>query len=331
MKRFQDPWKFLWPSLAAVVLILQAGCAVEYVSPENPYNDIPDRSSEINTERVTRGDVRAALGEPILSSRYWRFDLFRATTEQSNVPIALTPWPIPIARITDKLHRYTLISFDPGGGVTEVSTGLFREAPDWRLGIKHDHPSLFLRSADIMFFVDQLQARNVNLLVAFEGRNKFLRQVQKSKNCTVVIGCGTGGCGDQLSVDGEKQFKLPLRIPIAQRDGYRSWLREAATPITEQRLAWLEALLTLQLTPGERTLNFSARSLKGQHAATFSCHPGELFYLMISVKAKKGSLTDALEEWLITRTETIPEQFTGRPLILMFDGRWYADAEPDSL
>jgi hypothetical protein len=314
-------------------LSLMTGCAIEQVSPEDPKRLIPDRSPEIAVGRMDRAAVRGVLGAPRLSSAYWGFDLFRADTEQSEVAYAVTPWPIPFARITDQLQRFTLVAYDADDRASAVSSGLFRRPAAWRntSPIAHDYPALHLRAGELMFFVDPEGARDVNLLASPRRRDAFLERARSSGGCTVVLGCGERGCGDQLSVDAGPARRLPVRtahgywIAAGARE---SWLRGTENHGSDARMPWLEALVAINLAAGEHALEFSARHLGGKSSLALACRPGEVTYAVINASSNNSFWSPALVDWQIDRSDTLPERFARRALVLLDGGEWYTDAEP---
>jgi len=312
-------------------LSLLTGCAVSHLSPEDPKTFIPDRSSEVTVGQMERAAVRSVLGAPQLSSAYWGFDLFRADTEQAEVVFAVTPWPIPFARFTDQLQRYTLVAYDPSGRASAVATGLFRRPASWRnvSPIRFDFPSLHLRAGELMFFVDPEGAREVNLLVSPRGRDALFQHARSSNDCTAVLGCGDRGCADQVSVDAGPVRRLPMRTGHAYwfRKGERdSWLQGVEPHSSDARMPWLEAIVALKLASGERTLEFSAKHLGGRTSVNFVCRPGEVTYLVIRASSNESFWNPALVDWQIDRSDMMPERFARRPLVLLDDGQWYVDA-----
>jgi len=321
-------------NMLVLSLCLLTGCAVSHLSPEDPKISIPDRSSEVIVGQMERATVRSVLGVPQVSSAYWGFDLFRADTEQTEVMFAITPWPIPFARIKDQLQRYTLVSYDAKGSASAVATGLFRRPPAWRnvSPIQSDFRSLHLRARDLMFFVDPEGAREVNLLVSPRGRDAFLQHAHSLITCTAVLGCGDQGCGDQMSVDAGPARRLPVRTALAywfSEGELDFWLQDVEPHRSEARtISWLEALVALKLAAGEHSFEFSAKHLGGRSSLKFACHPGEVIYLVISASSKESFWNRTLVDWKIDRSETMPERFVRRPLVLLDDGQWYVDVNP---
>lgn len=101
--------------LLVLTLSFMTGCAVDHPSPQDVKAFIPDRSTEVIAGGTERATVRSVLGTPHLSSAYWRFDLFRVDTEQTDILFAMTPWPIPFARLKGQLQRDTLVACDAKG------------------------------------------------------------------------------------------------------------------------------------------------------------------------------------------------------------------------
>ena len=307
-------------------LSLLTGCALSYISPDCPETLIPDYSSEVTVGQMERAAVRGVLGAPQFSSSYWGFDLFRADTEQAEVVFAITPWPIPFARLKDQFHRYTLVAYDANGRASALGSGLFRRPSSWRKAspIRQDFRSLQLRAGELMFFVDP-EGQEVNLLVSPPGRDAFLEHARSSNDCTVVLGCGDRGCADQLSVDAGPVRRLPVRTPsvIWYREGERdSWLQG----IEPYSTPWLEAIVAIKIAAGEHTLEFSAKHLGGRTSVKVVCRPGEVNYLVVSATSKE-SFWPTLVDWQITQSDTMPDCFARHPLVLLDDGQWYIDAD----
>jgi len=318
---------------AGLSLSLISGCAVDVTSPNDPQALIPDRSSAIAVGQMGPTAVRSVLGVPQLSSAYWGFDLFRTDTEQTDVIVAVTPWPVPIGRIKDQLQRYTLVAYDKQARANAVATGIFRRPAAWRnvAPIESDFPSLHLRAAGLMLFIDPEGARDINLLAAPAIRDGFLQRARASGGCTVVIGCGDRGCGDQLAVDGGPARRLPLRNAHIYwfREGERdSWLQGIEPHDPHARTPWLETLVALKLAAGEHALEFSSRYLGGSAASRVACRPGDVSYLVVNATDNASFMKRTLVDWQFDRTDTMPERFARRPLVLMDDGQWVVDAEP---
>ena len=81
------------------------------------------RTVSVRIGESSRADVQAALGEPWLLSTFWRFDVFRAEDEQTEVDFLVAIWPVPIGVFTMKVGGYVLVAYDPAGRVAQVASG----------------------------------------------------------------------------------------------------------------------------------------------------------------------------------------------------------------
>lgn len=304
-----------------------AACApLGVVSPVDPQAELPDRTAHLTPGQTPRSQVRAVMGEPLVHSPAWGFELYRAEAEQHQTLIAVTPWPVPFARVADHLQRYTLVTYDAAERVQGRATGLFRRPADWRSAspIERDFMALHLRVGDLLLFIDPEGERQANLLAAPPVRDDYLQRSRTSSGCTIVMGCGATGCANRLAVDDGAPSPLPLRLtqmfwlPPAQRE---DWLRGLAVPDPADRFAWLEALVAVSLAPGEHVLRFSARSLGGEGVLPLTCRPGALQYLVMHARDDGSRLRHALVDWHFDLTDAPPPSFLQRPLVLRFDGR----------
>jgi len=282
---------------------------------------------------MERTEVRSVLGIPRLSSKYWRFDLFRFDTEQTEVVFAVTPWPIPFAQVKDELHRYTLVSYDDKGRTNAIASDLFRKPAAWRIAspIEYDYPSLYLRSGELMFFVVPQGTRGINMLVAPPCRDLFLQSARSSTHhCLAVLGCGDRGCGNQLSIDAGPPRGLPVRNShfLLKQEKRDSWLQGIAPSGPGVAAPWLESLVAFRLTAGDHVLEISAKQLGGAHSLMLACRPGEITYFVINASHNGSFMNPALVDWQIQQTDTMPELFARRPLVILNEGQWYMDVEP---
>jgi hypothetical protein len=318
---------------AASLALLLAGCAVHHVSPDDPAAQVPDRSPQIALGTTARPDVRHALGAPLLASTYWGFDLFRASTEQSEVAFAITPWPVPFARLEDEIQRYTLVAYDDRGVASALATGLFRKPAAWRntAPIESNFRALHLRAGNLLLFADPEGARDVNVLAAPATRDAYFERARHAPGCTVVMGCAGRGCPDRVKVDAAPARRLPLRT------AHVYWIDPAARPAwlggTEAHggdaaQPWLETLVAVALPAGEHVLAFSAQHLAGSASATVACRPGDVITLTLDAVLEATFWHKSLVDWQITPSTTLPVRFARRALVLIDDGKWTVENEP---
>lgn len=318
--------------VALLVTLFLASCAsIDIVNPDDPVAALPDRSAAILPGQTDRAAVRSLLGEPLQAGDRLRFDLFREGTTQTMVPIVLTPLPVPFGRMKDELLRYTLVSYDDSGRAAALASGIFRKPSEFRRTARIDgeNAALHLRVGDLMFFVDPQGERRENLLVAPNARDGVLRRVHSPAACAVVLGCGSRGCSERLAVDGAPERRLPLRIVQLywlKEDERESWMAGTSSSGTEP-LSWLESLVALQLSPGEHALRFSSDPFSGEHEISLACRPGEIVYLMVNSRDNEHFFNRALSDWQVERLDSMPASFTRRPLVILYGGEWFVEAE----
>jgi len=313
--------------------MLLSACAGSYRSPGDPDELVPDRSGEITLGQAQRAAVRQSLGEPLFASRYWQFDLFRASAEQTEVAFALTPWPVPFARFKDQLLRYTLVTYDADGLADDVVSGLFRKPAEWRSAspIESDYMDLHLRAGDLLLLVDWGLPRKLRLMAMQEGRDRYLASLRRAGECTLVLGCGEAACGDRVSIDGADPVDLPLRMNPggwAGDDGTDEWPPGSGTSAGDGKGPWLEVLMPLTLPDGEHSLGFSARFLDGDIDVPLDCDAGQLLFGEINAQAEDGTWRQKLVEWRIDFSKDMPAAFRPRPLVLTEDESWLLPPEP---
>ncbi|QSX34996.1 hypothetical protein JYB87_07200 [Shewanella avicenniae] len=315
--------------------MLLIGCAADSVSPLNPSEFIPDKSIGIFVGEMDEEAVHKVLGTPHLTNAYWGFELFIAEIEQTDVLYALTPWPVPIAHLTDKLQRYTLVTYDSHHKVSDIATGIFRRPASWRKvsPIQHNFMALHLRAAELMFFVDPEGERQVNLLATPHRRDSYFSAASEGRSCLVVFGCGNDGCADQVSVDAKPVSRLPLRQSLAYwfQEGERErWLEDIEPTDEAAKKPWVESLIAIQLTDGEHHFYFSSKYLGGQGALSLNCAQGEMIFVTIHASSNESFWRPELIDWRFDITNTLPEHFMRRPLVMMDDGKWYVSLSVDS-
>jgi hypothetical protein len=86
---------------------------------------------------------------------------------------------------------------------------------------------------------------------------------------------------------------------------------------------WLEALIALELSPGEHTLHFSSRVLGGEQTARLACQAGERTFLTVTLRGDTKASAAQRGNGQVERAPQLPPSFAGRPLVLVHDGvRW---------
>ena len=298
-----------------------AGCAGSYIS-KDPTENLTDKSGSILTGQMDYAAVRNTLGNPLISSRYWGIDVFRDSGSQTEIPVAITPWPIPFARIKDDIYRYTLVSYNEDQIAEDTGTGILRRPSEFRIAspIEQNNLTLQVEAGDFTF-ISEWEDRYDTLLVKPVRWHEYLKHVRFTSHCTAVIGCGDEGeCSEELSIDGGATLPIPCGM-----------LRNNLN---------INPLAAFSLLPGTHTFDTSgghfhheqlAGHLSGKQSVSFSCQEGEVLYLVIDISVRKYSWWsgDVGTEWKINQYIDMPSVFTDRDLILYRGEQWIADPEPD--
>jgi hypothetical protein len=310
------------------MVLLLAACAIGIEWPPDPTVSIPDRTSEIIVGKTDRATARKILGEPRLSSYFLRMELYRSQTSQGQTMVAITPWPVPFAHITDEVERYTLVVFDRNDVVSEFDSGIFRRPTEWRKAapISFDFPWLKLRAGDLLFYVMPTAQRGDHLLAGPRTRDAYLQAVRGTGRCAVVFACGERGCSDRVRVDAGAELQLPGRLLFFSREVESVDRRLAYEP--DARAPLLETLVAYSLAPGEHVFEFSSRYLQGRHMTTVTCTAGEVKYVTISANVADGD--KAFLDWTIEQSPVLPTSLAGRALVLVHENQWYVTPDLDS-
>jgi hypothetical protein len=319
----------LLPSLLSGCMIGPGGFGMSGdVAPVVPSAAEPHLSAA-QASRMQRPALRELLGVPVVSSAYWGFDLYRADVEQER-SLLFTWLGLPFAGVpagaTTDHSRYTLVAYDQSGQGSSLQTGIVRN-PSW-MGrpTGYEYSKLYLRAAELLFFMDPDWGRGVNLLATPTARDVYLSHARTSDQCTVILGCGNRGCPDQFSVDGSPSRRLPIRAYLQYFFRVREaapdpWLKDL-DPLSAA--TWFETLVALRLGQSEHVLELSSKQLDGSGSLKLSCQAGAVTYVVINPVFRDRKLVD----WQFEVTDNIPSPFSKRPLVLVSDGQWYVDQEP---
>lgn len=315
------------PIVLALLLFL-VGCATEYHQPFDAKSQLPDHTNLIVAGQTDQEAVRKLLGAPLLTSQHWQFDLFRQASAQVEIPIAITPWPIPFARLKDDLYRYTLVTYRDDFIVSAFDSGLFRSHADWRPPLENDYPSLSLTSGKYSFLIESGNNFSIPghqndgvLLLSSEGKEAFLKKSLDASACTLFISCRDKVCADTLRLDnGPAKF-----------------------------MTWPAAITALSLPPGNHILKVSDRRFSAKAALNFDCMEGSTSYVTVDsaakpVKNSAGELTHAFLfgltlgtvkldpfDWVVKLHPSPPDDFAEHPLILWRNGTWLVNPEAGML
>ncbi len=327
------PFLFMW--IVSVLFCVYSGCSV---TSDFPADKLPDRSIDIIRARTDITAVHKMLGDPLIASRYWGFELYRETASQTEMPMALV---IPVGVIKDDIHRYTLVSYDADQIIQSAASGIHRYPSGFRIAspIAYDHLSLSLQAGQIAC-IREWEDRHLTLLASPALRDRYLDLARSSPQSTLVIGCGTRECSEKLSIDGKPVLPLPCRLQVTEYDSDAfELLRRGEDQEFKRRYPTVQydTVAAIRLPPGNHSLKAwggrwcqgrLAGLLQGEISATVSCHAGEILFVVIDVSIGEVSWWGAKDtRWNIEVHDNMPDFFRDRWLVLYRGERWLADSE----
>ena len=284
-------------ALAAVAGFAFSGCAEVTIHESGVKQSLPQKASLLIAGETDRARVRQLLGEPLLASDGWRFDVFRIT--DWNVGFVVFMW-VPVLPGANKEEGYVLVSYDITGKVAAYDLGIPDNRPHYGYASAQ---SLRLDAADIRFVVAD-DSERLLVLVSPARRDVYLGGPLPGDKCLLMVRCPYGNCGEfaALEVDGVRARFLPL-------------------PMVPGGL-----LLPERPAAGDHHLQVFARRFMSRDAVMASgetrCEAGEAQYVIPSDYGVHGTNEP------IRVTRDMPETFRDEPLLVWCDGTWLVPAEP---
>jgi hypothetical protein len=249
---------------------------------------------------------------------------------------------IPIGMIKDDIYRYTLVSYDQNGIAESAASGIHRRPSAFRIAspIEYNHLTSRLEVPGITF-INEWEDRRETVLASAARRDLYLEQARHSSQATVVIGCGTRGCSDRLSIDGQPPLPLPCRLRVMNFDEKALSLLRQGRQEEYQKMyptVQYDTVAAIHLAPGNHTLKAwggrwqqgtFAGLLSGEHSIDFSCRAGQILYIVIDVWAQDYNAWGAKDvQWKIEPYKEMPEIFRDRHLVLYRGEQWLVDSAP---
>lgn len=255
---------------------------------------LPDQVAPIAVGQSDRAAVHKRLGEPQLSSDYWRFDLFRYSGK--NTALGLL-YVVPFTMTVD-IDALVLVTYDRNGKVVALDKGINRAVPGW----DWHEPSLMLIAGDATVISQVGRAKSVYFTA--ERRDAYLEGARPRDVCTMVVGCdATRQCQSTLTVAHEVQ--TALATPTVDASSRRGRQR----PLREPKYSSLTALF---LAPGNHDLEVRTAQY-GVSGAEIHCSAGDLLYVLIDSPIQVSS--------------AMPVAFVQQPMLAYREG-WLLPQEP---
>jgi hypothetical protein len=296
-------------ALVTALVLWLGGCAVSVPVKETAVEEeLPDKASGIVVGQSDRTAVRAQLGEPWLTSDYWRFDLFRVAGRNVSAPVMFVFWwPVPLGVAVDTMIGYVLVAYDADGRVAAEQHGfahdpsIFSEGAGFASGTQ-------IESADLQFKTADDQVDHAFLSVGPERRDSFLRAYPSRDGCRLLLGCAGWNCSARVAIDGQPAVELQgstVKLDIRELTPVRSGAGHHR----------------VQITPAGIGSKFEA-------ATEFSCTAGETLYGLIELEVEKIKFLGKEFSAAINVSTEIPEAFRDRGLLVWGEGQWLVPQEP---
>lgn len=274
-----------------------AGCVEASYRPEQVLQALPDLTKSISAGETDRASVRRVLGEPLVTSDYWRFDAFRIKHEWKD--LAILPGWMPVTM--EEYAIYVLVAYDDEGVVESVNQLNAVTSSVYKDGLpqvgKVQSSDLILTEYD----------GGMQIAVGVTRRNRYLAE---SAGCTLVFGCAGFPCLARPVVDGHTGATRPW--DLGGDDG--PYLVAMAVEAGVHHV---------QVVPDRRMVEFEV-------STTVNCPVGDVRYVTIDMTQPVRGALGMRWSYLVglDTTGEMPPLLRDRPLVIWKDGTWLVPAEP---
>ena len=254
---------------------------------------LPETTASIVPGQTDRAAARQLLGEPWLTSEYWRFDLFRMMGQDVLAAFIFAPVPVPMGVFSDDVRGYVLVSYDESRHVSAYDKGITHgENLSWRTPVEGEDSILLIAGED--GFAVETGHHTPSVFIPAVRRDEYLRAHRPSDRCMVLVGCKQELCSNALVLDRDPPRPLPGALSRMRRT-------ERGVEVLPTQ-TWL-APLTLQ--PGRHRLEIPPNPHTTLEASVeFSCGAGELVYAAIEIES--GDTSEAWRHWRIASARNHP-------------------------
>ena len=323
-----------------LIFAVIAGCAIG-IDLKKPtlVTDQAERSVTIGLGESTREDVRAALGEPLLESNFWRVELYRADDKHVEAGVVVIIIPVlPIVSSMD-VHGYVLVTYDTAGRVSQLSSGTTSEG----FLVSYSEKLLTLRADELTFASDFKWNKWEPALLADSSRlSEYLAGRSYATSCMLVVACAQDeNCPEEIAVDdGEPFDPSPMTVLCApdapcpkgspyyfsKIDGERVYIPE----IYGKRVLRVPLLHAITVPPGKHRLLITSSVRDGRGEASFECAAGQVLYGIVRSRVEgrsfwsKGKLQATADMSIVP-----PEAWDAHSIVLYSKGRWLVEPELD--
>jgi hypothetical protein len=285
--------------LGALAGLALGGCFGVPLSRSKVEERLQTTSIEVGV--ADRAEVRRAVGQPLLSSEYWRFDVFRISDWNRGV-LFFVYLPIPI---WEKNEGFVLVTYGDNGRVLDVASG-HRAQGFWVASSANPETSIELGDLRLWTSDDQLYVAASPKL-----RDAYLDRSVPEGSCRVILG--------------SERWEYPTRVQI-----------DASSPVSDAGMvigARPSQPLTV-LTLGAGTHRIDAVPIEGHdpipESLQFDCGSGATRYALLRVEwqGESGVMFRRIRYRAVVEImDEKPQVFEPLPLLIWGNGAWRVEAE----
>jgi len=313
-----------------LIFAVIAGCSIDIdLKKPDLVTNQAERSVTIGLGESTREDVRAALGEPLLESNFWRVELYRADDKHVEAGVGFVIIPVlPFVTSLD-VHGYVLVTYDTAGRVSQLSSGNHSEG----FFATFAERCLTIRADELTFAIDLIRIQRGPALLADSNRlSEYLAGRSHATSCTLVVACAQdAGCPDEIAInDGEPFDPSPTTVLCAPGTPCPKGSRMGSLVFDGKSVFTVPVLHAITVPPGQHRLLITSSVLDGRGEASFECAAGQVLYGMVRSRVEgasfwsKGKLQATADMSIVP-----PEAWDAHSIVLYSKGRWLVKPELD--
>jgi len=272
------------------------------------------QTTAIEVGVADRTEVRRVVGQPLLSSEYWRFDVFRISDWNRGV-LFFGYLPIPM---WEKNEGFVVVTYRDDGRVLDVASG-HRAKGFWVVSSAYPETSVELGDLQLWTADDHTYAA-----ASWGRRDAYLNGVPLGDRCRLVIGCEQSDCPAVVVIDAEPQDR-----GSAAGSGAGTRIR-----LANSEVLGLRAVVVVNVLPGSYRAAVVLDDRKESFAATtqFDCAAGDTRHVLMSVDYdfEPVAVVFAKRRYRATVevSAVMPPVLSMQPLLIWGDGAWHVEAEP---
>ena len=298
--------------LVALVGLALGGCFGVPLSRSKVEETLQTTSIEVGV--ADRAEVRRVVGQPLLSSEYWRFDVFRISDWNRGV-LFFFYVPIPM---WEKNEGFVVVTYRDDGRVLGVASGQ-RAKGFW--AVSSADPETSIELGDLQLWTAD---GHTYAAASWSRRDTYLSGIPPGDRCRLVVGCEQSDCPAAVVIDAQPQDR-----GSAASSGAGTTIR-----LANSELLGLRAVVVASVLPGSYRAAVVLDDRKESFAATahFDCAAGDTRHVLMSVgydfEPVAAVFAKRRYRATIEVSAAMPRVLSMQPLLLWGDEAWRVEAEP---